>query len=132
MSEPEPEPKPDDSGSSDDSAPSDSNSMDGTDGSNVRIGSRTPEAEDTVTITPIPDEGFEVDEITATDRNGDEVEAIDNSDSTYPFVRHRGRVPSPPRKHYRGQSAVILIRFCGRYQGRCVDAVFWAAGRIDS
>ena len=46
----------------------------------------------TVTVTPDPDERYEVDEITVTDRNGDMVEITDNGDGTYSFKQPAGSV----------------------------------------
>ena len=46
-----------------------------------------PEEGDTVTITPKPDEGFEVDEILVKDEDGNPVEVIQNPDGTYTFTQ---------------------------------------------
>lgn len=51
-----------------------------------------PERGDTVTITPKPEEGYEVGKITVTDRNGKIVEVIKNADGTYSFTQPNGRV----------------------------------------
>ena len=61
-------------------------------GGTVRVNPRTPGAGDDVTITVEPDQGYEVEEVTVTDRNGDEVEVIDNGDGTFTFEQPRGRV----------------------------------------
>ena len=61
-------------------------------GGTVRVNPRTPSAGDDVTITVEPDQGYEVEEVTVTDRNGDEVEVIDNGDGTFTFEQPRGRV----------------------------------------
>ena len=45
-----------------------------------------------VTITPKPDEGFEVDSVTVTDRNGDPISVTDNQDGTWSFIQPSGRV----------------------------------------
>ncbi len=47
---------------------------------------------DTVTITVDPDEGYELDELTVTDANGDEISVRDRGDGTYTFTMPRGRV----------------------------------------
>ena len=60
--------------------------------SNVKVSPRTPEAGDTVTITPDPDAGYEVDEVIVTDRNGDAVRVTANRNGTYTFEQPRGRV----------------------------------------
>ena len=74
------------------SEPSYSPSVDVGDGGSVSTNLRTPSAGDDVTITPKPDEGFAVDEVTVTDRNGNPVEVIDNGDGTYSFTQPTGRV----------------------------------------
>ena len=62
------------------------------DGGRVSISPRNPERGEEVTITPNPDDGYEVDEIIVTDRNGNEVEITDNNDGTYSFIQPTGRV----------------------------------------
>ena len=94
--QPVPTPVPDDdddrpsSGGS--STPSYSNTIEVGDGGDVKVSPRTPEAGDTVTITPDPDAGYEVDKVIVTDRNGDEVEVTANRNGTYTFEQPRGRV----------------------------------------
>ena len=51
-----------------------------------------PSAGQTVTIKPEPDEGYEVDKITVTDRNGSEIAVTDNGDGTYSFRQPSGSV----------------------------------------
>lgn len=63
-----------------------------TEGGDVDVSPRYPEEGDEVTITPNPDEGFEVDEIIVTDKDGDPVDVTDNGDGTYTFEQPRGRV----------------------------------------
>ena len=48
--------------------------------------------EDAVTITPKPDEGFEVDEIRITDEDGKEIAVTQNPDGTYTFTQPDGKV----------------------------------------
>ena len=45
-----------------------------------------------VTITPKPDEGFAVDSVTVTDRNGDPISVTDNQNGTWSFTQPSGRV----------------------------------------
>ena len=45
-----------------------------------------------VTLTPIPDEGFDVGTVTVTDRFGDAVEVTANPDGTYTFAMPNGQV----------------------------------------
>ena len=77
------------SGSSD---PSYSPVLDVSDGGTIKVSPRTPEAGDKVTITPDPDNGYEVGEVTVTDRSGDAVRVTANRDGTYTFTQPRGRV----------------------------------------
>ena len=66
--------------------------LDVSDGGTIRVSPRTPEAGDEVTITPDPDSGYEVDQVTVTDRDGDEIRVTANRDGTYTFTQPRGRV----------------------------------------
>ena len=77
---------------SDDSEPTYSPSLDVGDGGTVKVSPRTPEAGEEVTLTVTPDEGYAVEEVSVTDRDGDEVEVTDNGDGTYTFEQPRGRV----------------------------------------
>ena len=95
--QPIPTPVPDDddntpSYSGGSSTPSYSNTIEVGDGGDVKVSPRTPEAGDTVTITPDPDAGYEVDEVIVTDRNGDAVRVTANRNGTYTFEQPRGRV----------------------------------------
>lgn len=58
----------------------------------VASSSRNPEKGDQVTITPIPDEGYTVDEVIVTDSAGKPVEVIPNDDGTYTFTQPIGEV----------------------------------------
>lgn len=51
-----------------------------------------PKEGDTVTITPKPDEGFEVGEILVKDENGNPVKVTQNPDGTYTFTQPDGKV----------------------------------------
>ena len=46
----------------------------------------------TVTITVKPDEGYELDELTVTDKNGDEIKLTDKGDGKYTFKMPRSKV----------------------------------------
>ena len=61
-------------------------------GGEVSVSPSRPERGDDVTVTPEPDEGFEVDTVTVTDRNGNEVEVTDNGDGTFSFTQPSGKV----------------------------------------
>ena len=49
-------------------------------------------AGETVTLTPAPDAGYEVGEVTVTDRFGEAVEVTENPDGTYTFTMPNGQV----------------------------------------
>ena len=49
-------------------------------------------AGETVTLTPAPDEGYQVGTVTVTDRFGDAVEVTENADGTYTFTMPSGQV----------------------------------------
>ena len=61
-------------------------------GGTVSVDKTNPKKGDIVTITPNPDAGYEVGEITVTDRNGDEVEVTKNADGSYSFKQPAGKV----------------------------------------
>ena len=78
------------SGSSSD--PSYSPVLDVSDGGTVQVNPRTPSEDDEVTITVEPDSGYEVGEVTVTDRNGREIDVTAGRNNTYTFIQPRGRV----------------------------------------
>lgn len=51
-----------------------------------------PEEGDTVTITPKPDEGFEVGEVLVEDEDGNAIKVTQNPDGTYTFTQPDGKV----------------------------------------
>jgi hypothetical protein len=56
------------------------------DGGSISVSSRNPSKGDTVTITAKPNDGYKVDKITVTDKNGKTVEVTDAGDNKYTFV----------------------------------------------
>lgn len=58
----------------------------------VTISPKNPEKGDQVTITPTPDEGYDVDTVVVTDSSGKEVAVTPNDDGTYTFVQPSGKV----------------------------------------
>lgn len=67
-------------------------SVDDTDNGDVTVSPRQAERGETVTITIDPDEGYELDELTVTDSDGDEIDVEQESSTEYTFVMPRGRV----------------------------------------
>ena len=61
-------------------------------GGSVSVSPSSPQRGDTVTVTPRPDEGYELDSITVTDRDGKGVELTAGPDGTYTFQQPSGRV----------------------------------------
>ena len=61
-------------------------------GGTVTISPKNPSAGAKVTITATPEEGYEVNEIIVTDKNGDPVEVTNNGDGTYSFTQPAGKV----------------------------------------
>lgn len=61
-------------------------------GGTVEITPSSPSQGQWVTITPNPDLGFEVGEVTVTDSSGNQVDVIDNEDGTYKFCQPGSRV----------------------------------------
>ena len=78
--------------SSGSSEPSYSPVLDISDGGTVKVNPRTPSEGDEVTITVDPDRGYEVGDVTVTDRNGREVDVTAERNGTYTFEQPRGRV----------------------------------------
>jgi len=66
--------------------------VDNGDNGDVKVLPRNPEEGDVVVITPDPDPGYEVDEVTVTDKNGRPVKVVDNGDGTYSFRQPDGKV----------------------------------------
>lgn len=58
----------------------------------VTISPDAPKKGDTVTITPQPEDGYQVDEVIVTDQNGKEVEVTNNGDGSYTFTQPDGKV----------------------------------------
>lgn len=61
-------------------------------GGSVEISDENPEAGDTVTITPVPDDGKEVDKVVVKDEEGNKIPVMDNGDGTYSYVQPDGDV----------------------------------------
>ena len=108
--------------SSSDSGPATySPTLDVSDGGTIRVSPRTPEAGDEVTITPDPDSGYEVDQVTVTDRDGDEIRVTANRDGTYTFTQPRGRVIIE----------VTFVRETGETTFSDVPETYWAYDEIE-
>ena len=63
-----------------------------TDSGTVKVAPSYPHKGDTVTVTPMPNEGQEVRDVVVTDKDGELVEVTPNEDGTYTFVQPAGRV----------------------------------------
>ncbi len=61
-------------------------------GGTVRISPATPKAGDTVTVTPKPNTGNEVEQVTVTSSGGKAVAVKDNGDNTFSFTQPSGKV----------------------------------------
>ena len=106
------------SGSSSD--PSYSPILDVSDGGRIKVNPRTPEEDDEVTITVDPDRGYEVGDVTVTDRSGREVKVTAERDGTYTFTQPRGRVTI----------SVTFVREGGSTFFSDVPESFWAYDEI--
>ena len=102
------------------SEPSYSPVMDVSKGGSVKVNPRTPGEGDEVTITVDPDSGYEVDDVTVTDRNGREVKVTAERDGTYTFTQPRGRVTI----------SVTFVREGGGTFFSDVPESFWAYDEI--
>ena len=58
----------------------------------VTVSPKSASSGRTVTITVKPDEGYELDELTVTDKNGDELKLTDKGDGKYTFTMPAGKV----------------------------------------
>ena len=108
-------------GSSGSSSTTYSPTLDVSDGGTIKVSPRTPEAGDKVTITPDPDSGYEVDQVTVTDRDGDEIRVTANRDGTYTFTQPRGRVTIE----------VTFVRETGETTFSDVSETYWAYDEIE-
>ena len=63
-----------------------------TDGGTVEVSPSRPHRGDEVTVSPEPEEGQEVREVTVTDEDGEPVEVTDNGDGTWSFEQPAGKV----------------------------------------
>lgn len=63
-----------------------------TEGGTVAKDPAAAKAGETVTLTPVPDEGYEVGTVTVTDRFGEAVEVTENANGTYTFTMPSGQV----------------------------------------
>ena len=58
----------------------------------VTVSPKSAKAGDDVTVTATPDEGYELDKLTVTDKDGKEVKLTDNGDGTFTFEMPKGKV----------------------------------------
>lgn len=63
-----------------------------TDGGKVSTSPSNPKRGDTVTVTPTPDEGYEVGNVVVKDRGGSELAVKNNGDGTFSFTQPAGKV----------------------------------------
>ena len=66
--------------------------VDDTQGGTVVVTPTSAKAGTTVTLTPVPDQGFALDTLTVTDRFGDAVQVTEQADGTYTFTMPNGQV----------------------------------------
>ncbi len=66
--------------------------VEGADNGTVSVTPANPRKGSTVTVTPKPETGYEVDSITVTDKNGNPVQVTDNGDGTYSFTQPASKV----------------------------------------
>ena len=66
--------------------------VEATQGGAVTADPTAAKAGTTVTLTPVPDQGYQVGSVAVTDRFGDTVEVTENADGTYTFTMPNGQV----------------------------------------
>ena len=74
------------------SEPTYSPTLEVSEGGTVKVSPRTPEAGETVTITPVPEAGYDIGSVIVIDRDGREIQVTEHRDSTYTFEQPEGRV----------------------------------------
>ena len=67
-------------------------SVEDTDNGSVKVSPTRASKGSTVTVTVKPDEGYELDELTVTDKNGDSVKLTDKGDGKYTFQMPASKV----------------------------------------
>ncbi|MGM9619638.1 MAG: S-layer homology domain-containing protein, partial [Oscillospiraceae bacterium] len=92
-------------------------------GGSVTTSTKNPTAGSNVTITPEPDEGYEVDQVVVTDKNGNPVEVTDNGDGTYSFTQPSGKVTVTVTFKKEAELPFVDVGESAYYY----DAVLWAA-----
>ena len=94
-------------------------------GGSVTVSSKSPKKGDKVTIIPKPEDGYTVEQILVTDKNGDPVEVTNNGDGTYSFTQPAGKVDI---KVTFMEDNSMLNFFVDVFPGDYYyDAVLWAA-----
>lgn len=66
--------------------------VEGTENGSVDVSPANPAEGGKVTIRPIPERGYKVDDVIVTDKNGNPIQVTDNGDGTYSFIQPAGRV----------------------------------------
>ena len=79
----------------------------------TEVSDETPRTGDTVTVTPNPDEGVEVEKVVVKDADGNEIEVTNNGDGTYSYVQPNCDVTieviyTPNYKITKGDGASVL------------------------
>lgn len=74
------------------SRPGEDVDIDESDHGSVDVTPSKPDAGDDVTITPAPEDGYVVDEVIVTDKDGNAVDVTDNGDGTFTFTMPKGGV----------------------------------------
>ena len=93
-----------------------------TEGGSVTVLPENPSVGTNVIIKPVPDEGYEVDKVIVTDKNGNSVEVVDNGSGTYSFTQPAGEVNV--KVVFRNVTVIPFVDVpAGEYY---YDAVQWA------
>ena len=61
-------------------------------GGDVEISDKTPAEGDDVTITPVPDKGYKVEDVIVTDKKGNEIPVTKNPDGSFTYEQPDGKV----------------------------------------
>ena len=93
----------------------------------VSVSPRYAERGDTVTITVKPDSGYELETITVTDKNGNDLKLTDKGDGKYTFVMPSGKVDI--KATFMEDNSLLNFFYDVPNDAYYYEAVRWAVGK---
>ena len=95
-----------------------------TENGSVSVSPKNASRGDTVTITVKPDDGYVLDDLTVTDKNGNDLKLTDKGDGKYTFIMPAGKVEVKASFAEAAETSPFADVATDAY---CYDAVKWAA-----